>query len=167
MRKLLAGLALGTLLVGSTPTHAFSFTSWWSQPAQTAVASTQVTVNEVTLEVGANFTSEVAYAVGTPVSVVEAPSCHFEGTDTIYTYEDFAVYTYQQDGANKIYIIEMFTENVATPEGATVGMTVEQVAELHGTGYTREGNLVTYSDDVANTAFYVNEYNVVTGIEIF
>ena len=76
--------------------------------------------------------------------MVEAPSCHYDGMDTIYTFAGFALYTYRAEDKSIIYLIELKDDTAATREGAKVGMTAGEIEALYGTGYTESGVIRSY-----------------------
>ena len=96
---------------------------------------------------GGGFTEEIKAALGEPASVEQAPSCHYDGTDNIYTYADFSVYTYMQGDKSVMYSIEVRSDAYPTPEGAKVGMTLDEVKAACGEGAEGldAGNGVYYS----------------------
>ncbi len=92
----------------------------------------------------------------------EAPSCMGEGTDRVYIYEDFTLYTFFDGTADMVVEINIQTDAIATREGATVFMTRSEVEALHGasadnTYLTQDGTLeFTYAD---NTVIMIALYN--------
>ncbi len=89
----------------------------------------------------------VADGLGTPVDTQEAVSCHYDGTDTIYYFDGYTVYTYRKDAANIVYSIEVTDPAVKTPEGAAVGMSADQVKGLYGDSFTTLPNGFSYPLD--------------------
>lgn len=92
----------------------------------------------------------------------EAPSCMGEGTDRVYIYEDFTLYTFFDGTTDMVVEINIQTDAIATREGATVFMTRSEVEALHGTSadntyLTQDGTLeFTYAD---NTVIMIALYN--------
>lgn len=87
---------------------------------------------------------EMLDALGTPEDVMEAPSCHFDGSDTIYVYDSFSLYTYLDGEDNILYLIELTGEQAATALGARTGMTHTEIEELYGTDFEEEGAYLAY-----------------------
>ena len=87
---------------------------------------------------------EMLDALGTPEDVMEAPSCHFDGSDTIYVYDSFSLYTYLDGEDNILYLIELTGEQAATALGARTGMTHAEIEELYGTDFEEEGAYLAY-----------------------
>lgn len=87
---------------------------------------------------------EMLAALGTPVDVMEAPSCHFDGSDTIYVYDSFSLYTYLNGEDNILYLIELTGEQAATALGARTGMTRTEIEALYGMGDEVGGAYLVY-----------------------
>lgn len=91
-----------------------------------------VTLGEVTLTVGGTLTADQKTALGEPTSVSEAPSCHYEGMDTVYVYDGFSVQTYRNGDADAIAVITVESDAYPTAKGIKVGDTAEAVAKAYG-----------------------------------
>lgn len=87
---------------------------------------------------------EMLAALGTPMDVMEAPSCHFDGSDTIYVYDSFSLYTYLNGSDNILYLIELTGEKSVTALDARTGMTRAEIEALYGMGVEGEGAYLTY-----------------------
>ncbi len=87
--------------------------------------------------------------------------------DTIYTYDDFVLYAYQDGEDKPLYIIELDTDKVATKEGVTVGMTSEQVMEIFGDACVNEGSFLSYAEGEYTTDCFLDDNNVVSYIELY
>ena len=88
---------------------------------------------------------EMLAALGTPADVMEAPSCHFDGSDKIYVYDGFSLYTYLNGADNILYLIELTGEQAATALGARTGMTRTEIEALYGIGVEGGGAYLAYS----------------------
>ncbi len=124
-----------------------------------------IVLNGQTLEMEMNVTDDTINTLGEPVEVVEAPSCHYDGNDTIYTYEDFVLYAYQDGSENKLYIVELTSDAVETSEGAKVGMTEEEVISLMGDSFEKEGQTLNYALDDYKCIFTIGAEGTVDYIE--
>lgn len=82
-----------------------------------------------------------------PLSVYEVPSCVIEGTDNVYTYETFELTAFDDGSGEVIYSVLLTDPYTTTPEGLALGDTVEKMESIYGTGYTREGDGITYTGD--------------------
>lgn len=98
----------------------------------------------VSVALGQAYTEALGNSLGGATDVVEAPSCHYDGMDTIYTFAGFSLYTYKTEEKSVIYLIELKDDTVATREGAKVGMTAGEVEALYGSGYTESGVIRRY-----------------------
>ena len=87
---------------------------------------------------------EMLATLGTPADVMNAPSCHFDGSDTIYVYDGFSLYTYLNGVDNILYLIELSGEQAATALGARTGMTHTEIEVLYGIGVEGGGAYLTY-----------------------
>lgn len=127
----------------------------------------QVELNGVVLEIGQNVTDETIAELGEPLETLEAPSCHYDGNDTIYYYDDFVLYVYQDGEDTPLYIIELDTDQVATREGVRVEMTSDEVIEILGDGCTLEGTFLTFTEDGITTDCFLDDTGSVWYIEVF
>ena len=127
-----------------------------------------VTIGDTKLSLGDVFDEETEKALGEPVNVEELPSCHYDGSDSIYTYESFTVYTYLLEEKKIVYSIELTTDALSTPDGVKVGMTREEVEGVYGTDYDDVPNGISYNlteDDQLNFRF--DDSDKVIGIEYY
>ena len=85
---------------------------------------TEITVNE-------NM-ADVLAALGEPQSYFEAESCAFDGLDKTYTYAGFVITTYPDGERDFINSIRLTDDSAATPEGAYIGCTADQVRAVYG-----------------------------------
>lgn len=83
--------------------------------------------------------------IGEPSKKFEAPSCAGQGTDFVYSYSGFQIYTSpSKDITNAIATIVIMTDEVETPEGITIGSSQEDVEAAYGTDYTESNGMLTY-----------------------
>lgn len=71
----------------------------------------------VSVALGQEYTEALGNSLGGATDVVEAPSCHYDGMDTIYTFAGFALYTYRAEDKSIIYLIELKDDTAATGRG--------------------------------------------------
>ena len=102
------------------------------------------------LKIGMKVTDSLIKSLGQPLDIQNAPSCHYDGNDTIYCYDGFSIYTYANNGADIIYIIELNEANVATSLGAKVGMSVADVKNKYGKSTSQAGS--TFEYNISSTA---------------
>lgn len=79
----------------------------------------------------------------------ESPSCgEFDGTDKVYTYAGFRVYTEPGKTADVINKIELTDDSVKTPEGVYVGMSAEDAkAAMKSATPAERGTSLVYTAD--------------------
>ena len=63
-------------------------------PLQKADSIAYYKQGNATLKLGTVMSDGLLKALGTPTDTTEAPSCHYDGMDIIYTYDHISVYTY-------------------------------------------------------------------------
>ncbi|HHU84182.1 MAG TPA: hypothetical protein GXZ23_03305 [Clostridiales bacterium] len=98
--------------------------------------------------------------------VLNIPSCWYDGTDSIITYEYFRVSCYSNNGILVVYKIEILSENIWTTRGISIGDSLKELGEIYGTEerYEAEG-LIEYSIDDFSI-FFLYEDDLITAIEI-
>lgn len=130
------------------------------------VVEGHMVIDGVALNVGANVTEDLIASLGEPVETMEAPSCHYDGNDTLYIYEDYTLYVYQDGEDNLLYIIELNTDAVATPDGAVVGMTRDEIFDIYGDAYEEFAYVSEFDCGDHIVAVNFDEEGVVSYIEI-
>lgn len=100
-------------------------------------------VDGLTFTTGDNATAALE-ALGDPVDVFKAPSCAFEGEDTVYKYDNVEIYTYEKDGQPHISGIFLVDETANTPEGLHIGSSIEEMKTLYGEDYEEVVGAYTY-----------------------
>lgn len=103
-----------------------------------------VMLGDAKVQLGGVFDDALAAALGEPLDVQEAVSCHYDGFDTIYYYDGFAIYTYLYKEDKIIYSIELESADIKTPEGAAVGMTRAEIEAIYGSEYGELANGISY-----------------------
>lgn len=101
-----------------------------------------VKLGDVTVTVGETLTAEMKAALGNPTSVEEAPSCHYEGMDTLYRYDGFSIQTYRKDDADCVAVVTVESDAYPTDKGIKVGDGIDAVKKA-------------YSDPAEGTQYYV------------
>ena len=128
--------------------------------------SGKITLGDAELSVGMVITEAVINSVGTPDDIMSAPSCFFDGEDTIYVYEDFSLYTYRDGDKDYLYIIELSTDKNATEFGGKVGMNIADIEELYGYDSTGTATSKVYKlGENSKLRFTFDETETVTLIE--
>lgn len=116
-------------------------------PAEEAL---QVAVNNVTY----SFTYEgVELVPGTafpadklpkPALVYQVPSCAFEGTDNVYSYNACEVTAFDEGNGEFIYSVYLLDPNQPTNEGLALGDDAAKITQVYGENYLLEDNQYTY-----------------------
>ncbi len=84
----------------------------------------------------------VIEALGEPVEYSESASCGFEDLDKTYKYNGFIIDTVTIKGVEYIYIVQIINDMVSTPEGASIGMTLEEIQNAYQGRYEmRDGHV--------------------------
>ena len=100
-----------------------------------------VQLGDATVTAGEILTADAKTALGSPISVEEAPSCHYEGMDTVYRYDGFSIQTYRQDDADRVAVITIESDAYPTAKGIKVGDDLGTVMDA-------------YSDPTESTNYY-------------
>ena len=167
MKKLLATILIASISITTVGCGTSSESGKEKEPeANMEVTTTAIKLNGQEVEIGMDVTEDIIENIGDPLDEIEAPSCHYDGNDTIYAYEDFTLYVYQNGEENILYITELTTEKVETPEGAKVGMTKDEIIEIYGEEYIEEGVILSYEEEDYNIDFTIDESGIVTLIEL-
>lgn len=82
--------------------------------------------------------------LGEPMEYFEAASCAFQGLDKIFYYSGFEVSTYPNDGVDFISAVDLVDDSVSTPEGISIGSSLEDIKAAYGENYTEESGLYTF-----------------------
>ena len=84
------------------------------------------------VELGGPLTAEQKADLGEAVEVQEAPSCHYDGMDTVTTYNGFIIQTFRQDDEDIVCLVEIQDPNLATEKGVRVGDDRDGVTAAYG-----------------------------------
>ncbi|WP_297378106.1 hypothetical protein [uncultured Helcococcus sp.] len=100
-------------------------------------------------------------ALGKYNETLSAPSCAFEGEDTVYKYDGLEIYSYDKNGEE--YISGIFLlEDTSTPEGLKIGSSKEDMIKLYGEDFTENIGSYTYNDGKTNFIVVINDDKVVS-----
>lgn len=106
--------------------------------------------------------NSVRDGIGEPINIVSAPSCFYEGDDKSFIYECFTITTYPDGNEDYIVSIEITSDSISTPKGAKIGMTLDEVTEIYGSGYIFVNNQYRYQIDNKFLYFYIENGYVST-----
>ena len=105
--------------------------------------------------------SPVIEKLGTPQGgTYEALSCAFEGKEVFYYYDGFTIQTYEKNGKEYIYTINLEDDTVKTTEGIRLGDSLGTMAGKYGTGYTLTGDTYVYTKDKMTLTFIIENDKV-------
>lgn len=102
--------------------------------------------------------------LGEPLSYFEAPSCAFNGIDKMYTYSGFELDTYPDNDCDYVSAVLFKDDSIATPEGVSIGDTIEKMRQVYGEYSSEDQNLAIYPNGNMKLCF-VLENGVITSIE--
>lgn len=135
------------------------------------LAAEDEAVYTVTLDNGAvipvgSTSEEAVSALGTPMEILEAPSCIHEGSDRVYTFDGFSITT-SPDGKGNQYIAEfsLLSDLVAFESGLTVGSPETELAAAFGEDFEEQFGVLTYKLDGA-TVSVVTDGGIISGITV-
>lgn len=130
-------------------------------------AATKVTVQlggPASVVMGEALTQTQKNALGPAVDVQEAPSCHYEGMDTVSTYNGFTIQTYRKGDEDIVCLVEINDRMLATDKGIQIGNELSAVTAAYGTPKETTEYYVVYdlTDDVTITfELFGNEVNAI------
>lgn len=101
------------------------------------------TINGVAIVPGEDF-SEALSKLGEPVDFNEAASCYFDGMDKQYFYDGFEIKTYPVGDKDYVQDICVSVDTYSTPEGITIGSSLEDVVAAYGEDYEKMGKMYNY-----------------------
>lgn len=116
---------------------------------------------------GKKLTLGVEYSsldLGEPADYYEVQSCAFDGMDKIYTFDNYEVHTYPDNGTDKVLSIYFLNDQVSTTEGVKIGDSLSSMLEVYGDGYEQLDTQYTYSKGLTQLRFIV-ENDAITSIE--
>ncbi len=102
--------------------------------------------------------------LGEPKDYYEVQSCAFDGMDKIYTFENYEVHTYPEDGTDKVLSVYFLNDQVATTEGVKIGDSMDKMVEVYGDNYEQLDTQYTYTKGLTQIRFIVED-NAITSIE--
>ena len=98
-------------------------------------------------------------------SVIEVPSCAFEGSDKVYTYDNAEITVADVDGKNTVYSVYFINSEMQTNEGVKIGSTKQDMIDKYGSEYEQVlENRFVYTKNNVELAFII-ENDTITGIE--
>jgi len=117
------------------------------------------TANGVSVTLGAEA-APIIKALGTYTHYLESPFCAGQGIGKTYSYPGFEVSTYQKndtDGTHYIPLIVLKDDSIATPEGVSIGGTLQSMINAYGSGYSEDGGQYTYDKGQTSLIFQIQD----------
>ncbi len=130
-----------------------------------STTSGDVTINSQVLTMGMDVKDDTISAIGEPIETLTAPSCQFDGEDTLYKYDGLTLFVYKNGEENTLYIVEIVSDAYQTNEGAKVGMTADEVKEIYGEPSFESDMMLSYETDGVSTDFTLED-GAVSMIEV-
>lgn len=116
--------------------------------------------NDATVKIG-DSEEEALKALGNWASYNLSESCGgFAGKDYIYYYKGFSVYTTPDRNGNIINMIELTSDEVAIPNGLTIGSSRKDVVKAMGSEGTAQGESLVYTNGTVKLTFILRDDSV-------
>ena len=106
--------------------------------------------------------SKIEDALGEPISYFESESCAIGDLDKVYTYSGFRIDTYQFDGIDYISDVIFTDDTISTPEGASIGDSVDNVKEIYGEPTSEDDQRLIYEKGEMKLVFLIDGTTVST-----
>jgi hypothetical protein len=106
----------------------------------------------------------IVESLGKSMDYFEAESCAFKGLDKIYYYSGFELHTYPIDNVDYVSSVLFTDDSVSTPEGVSIGSSLDDMVKAYGNGYTQESGVYRYTKGKSKLSFII-ENNAVASIE--
>lgn len=115
---------------------------------------------EVTMgEIAEGFLSKT----GTPKEQYSAPSCAFDGDDTVYDFGSYQITTYLTNGKEIFTGVYLLDDTVSTKEGIKIGSKLSEMLSVYGDEYQESYGAYTYSFGLTDLSFVIID-DVITSI---
>ena len=111
---------------------------------------------QVTLYIQQEATA-VLSQLGEPLTLLEAPSCAFQGMDRIYGFGSYEITTYENHGKEYIYDIYFLDDSITTEEGIYIGCSKAEMEACYGTNYIETAGSYIYTKDKMTLQFLINK----------
>ena len=98
--------------------------------------------------------------LGEPLSYYEAESCAFGDLDKVWTYNGFTIYTYQTEDVDYIYDVVLSSDALSTPEGVSIGDSVDDVKEAYGDPEEEDDKQLVYRKGDMRLIFLLSDGSV-------
>jgi uncharacterized protein YxeA len=99
----------------------------------------------------------------TPLNQYSAPSCAFDGDDTVYDFGNYQITTYLSNGKEIFTGVYLFDGSLSTKEGIKIGSTLSEMLSAYGDDYNENYGAYTFSTGLTDLSFVVID-DVITSI---
>jgi hypothetical protein len=100
---------------------------------------------------------------GTPKEQYSAPSCAFDGDDTVYDFGSYQITTYLSEGKEIFTGVYLLDDTVSTKEGIKIGSKLSEMLSVYGDKYQENYGAYTYSFGLTDLSFVIID-DVITSI---
>lgn len=100
---------------------------------------------------------------GAPANKYSAPSCAFDGDDTVYDFSTYQITTYVSDGKEIFTGVYLLDSRYSTKEGIKIGSSLQKMLDVYGDDYKESYGAYTYSKGLTDLSFVVID-GVITSI---
>lgn len=92
---------------------------------------------------------------GNPLQQFSAPSCAFDGDDTVYDFGSVQITTYLTGGKEIFTGVYLIDDAYSTKEGIKIGSTLSDMLGVYGDDYIENYGAYTYSLGLTDLSFVV------------
>ena len=110
-----------------------------------------------------DIASDFLVKTGNPIEQYSAPSCAFDGDDTVYDFGSYQITTYLTDGKEIFTGVYLLDDRFSTKEGIKIGSKLSEMLSTYGDEYEENYGAYTYSMGLTNLSFVVID-DVITSI---
>ncbi len=107
--------------------------------------------------------SDFLVKTGTPMDQYSAPSCAFDGDDTVYDFGSYQITTYLSKGGEIFTGVYLLDDRFSTKEGIKIGSKLSDMLSTYGDEYQENYGAYTYSLGLTDLSFVVID-DVITSI---
>lgn len=122
--------------------------------------------NGYSIELNSSIEDMIAN-LGEANSVDSQLSCHGEGEDKTYTYDNFVVNSYPLDGKDYVMEVLITTAGVPTAKGIEVGSSADDVVAAYGSEYKEIGVYYAYDANEKKSLRFLMEDGTVKEIDYY
>lgn len=149
MKRVLIGLMITFVMAGCT-----------QNPASTQNYTFRINGLDITM---GETASDFLVKTGNPLNQYSAPSCAFDGDDTVYDFGSYQITTYVKNGKEIFTGVYLLDDSVSTKEGVKIGSPLSKMISTYGDDYQENYGAYTYSLGLTDLSFVVIN-DVITSI---